>query len=80
MAIVSSILDKFRSESTVFTVFDRTIPSSVSCTLDQGSEGVPYSLDLSIQTLDECWFGFASQARNIDCYNISVGLGGKTIA
>lgn len=42
------------------------------CTCDQGFEEVPYSLDLSIQTLDEHWFGFAPpQAKKIDCYNIS---------
>ena len=47
------------------------IPSSVECTCDQGSEEVPYSLDLSIQTLDERQFGFSPQTKKIDCYNIS---------
>ena len=47
------------------------IPSSVECTCDQGSKEVPYSSDLSIQTLDERCFGFAPQAKKIDCYNIS---------
>ena len=54
------------------------IPSSIRCTCNQGSEGVPYSLDLSIQMLDEHWWGFASHAANIDCYNISSGVRGKT--
>jgi len=54
------------------------IPSSVECTCDQGSEGVPYSLDLSIQMLDEHWYRFSSHAENIDCYNISSGVRGNT--
>jgi len=52
-------------------IIDWTIPSSVECTCDQGFEEVPYSLELSIQTFDERWFGFSPQAKKIDCYNIS---------
>jgi len=46
------------------------IPLSVECTCDLGFEEVPYSLDLSIKTLDEHSFGFSPQAKKIDCCNI----------
>ena len=58
-------------------IIDWMIPLFVECVQDQGSEEVPYSKDLSTQTLVECGFGFATQAQNIDCYEDSMGLGGN---
>jgi len=48
------------------------IPLSLECICDQGYEELPYSLDLSIQILDECWLEFAPHAKKIGCYNIYI--------
>ena len=39
-------------------------------------EEVPYSNERSTHTIKEDGFGFAMQARNIYCYEISIGLSG----
>ena len=54
------------------------IPSSVECIHEKGSKEVPYSNERSTHTIGESGFGFATQARKIDCYVTSMGLSGIT--
>ena len=54
------------------------ILSSIECIREKGSQEVTYSNDLSTHTNVECRFGFAAQARKIDCYDNSMGLNNIT--
>ena len=49
------------------------IPSSIENIREKGSEEVPYPNEQSTHT-NEGGFGFAAQAKNIDCYASSIGL------
>jgi len=50
------------------------IPSLLEKVCEKGLEEVPYSNERSTNTIDEDEFGFAAQAKNIDCYANSIGL------
>ena len=52
------------------------IPSSVENIREKGSTEVPYSNEKSTHTIGKDGFGFATQARKIDCYTSSMGLSG----
>ena len=51
--------------------------SSVKKVKEKGLDGVPKSKEWSTQTLSGADFRFSAQAKYIDCYASSIGLGGK---
>lgn len=50
------------------------IPSSVENVREKGSEEVQYSNKQSTHTIGDNGFGFAAQAKKIDCYASSMGF------
>jgi len=60
-------------------IIDWTIPSSIENIHEKGSEEVPYSNEWSTHTIGESGFGFAAQARKIDCYASSMQISGITL-